>query len=457
MPDSQSGHVNWGNGHWDFDYSVSDSEGLSLLNGSFRGFRIIGKFSMPVIRVKYQTDGGWHDWRRPFGWGAGPYADQLRWKLGGTHGLQRISNRGNEYVAIYEFLVNGVRWLEMAIYARIGAYHIYQTWYLSEEGALQPHVWSKGLTINMDHDHHPYWRLDFDIDGPDHNRVWRFDADRGWRFYPREANDAKETTITLPNPPHQCDKIRERVADLRDQIQGATGSLLHGLAGKLTQALNELARCEGRVATQTNWYVRNERTFNGAWVVPGEDGAPDGFSGIDMAVRLYRPDQDVGWPFGVNGIGFSKGEPVDDNDIVFWYVAHMHHHAAEGGDAWHGAGPTIWVNVPPPPPLPLNFSITLSKRRNQTGGELTVYGTGFTPMGQVKISYINIPRFIGIKPAAGVIFADAAGKFKYTENFYCSSRNPDDAFLDVEVDALDMVAGLVAKATTPATIWVCAV
>ena len=61
MPDTQTGSVNWGFGHWKFDYAVSDSEGLSLLNGSYRGFPIFGKFSMPVIRVKYLQDGGWHD------------------------------------------------------------------------------------------------------------------------------------------------------------------------------------------------------------------------------------------------------------------------------------------------------------------------------------------------------------------------------------------------------------
>jgi hypothetical protein len=413
---------------------------------------------MPVIRVKYLIDGGWHDWRRAFGIGAGPYADQIRWHLGGSHGLQRIPNRGNEYVGIYEFLVTGVRWLEIGIYARIGAYHIYQVWYLNEEGIVQPHVWSKGLTINMDHTHHPYWRLDFDIDGSDHNRVWRFDIANGWRFYPREANDIKRTTITIPHPPKQeCEAIRNRVAELKEEIGGATGSVLHGLAAQLSRALNELAACEGRPqTTEASWYIRNERTFHGAWVLPGSsDGDPDGFSGIDMAVRLFRPEQDVGWPFGTSGIGFSKGERVDDNDIVFWYVAHLHHHASEGGDAWHGAGPTLRADVPPPPPLPLNFSIDVHKRRDQFGGEVIVTGTGFTPGGQVKLSYLNIPNRVGALETGAVITADGSGKFTNTDYFRCVSRNPDDAFLDVEIDALDVKSGLIAKAYTSATIWVC--
>ncbi len=59
----------------------------------------------------------------------------------------------------------------------------------------------------------------------------------------------------------QCDKIRnkvaqleEKIADLKDQINGATGAELHGLAGQLSQALRQLAQaqealaaCEGKL------------------------------------------------------------------------------------------------------------------------------------------------------------------------------------------------------------------
>jgi len=173
-----------------------------------------------------------------------------------------------------------------------------------------------------------------------------------------------------------------------------------------------------------------------------------------MAVRLFREDQDVGWPFGTNGIGFSKGSQVDDNDIVFWYVAHLHHHAAEGGNAWHGCGPTIVAKVPTPKPLPRNLGISVSKRKDQMGGEITVTGSGFTPGGQVMISYVNIPN----RPnpvSGGTAHADGNGNFSHWERVRCTSSNRDDAFLDVEVDALDVSSGLIAQAFTSATIWVC--
>ena len=288
MPNTQSGHVDWDN--WSFDYSVSGVEGLALLNGEYKRARIIGHFSLPVIRVKYLVDGGWHDILRLLGKGAGPYADQIGWKLGGSHGLQKISNRNNEYIGLMNYSLSGVRWLEISIYARIGAYHIYQAWHLSQTGVILPRVWSKGLTINMDHVHHPYWRLDFDIDGGDANTVY-FQDGEDWFYYPREANDVKDS-------PHN-----------------------------------------------KRWFVRNDDTHKGAWIVPGtNDGVADGFSRIDMGVRLYRPFEEAyPWPFGTGGLGFLNGENVTKTDIVFWYISHLSHHANEGGDAWHWAGPTIAI------------------------------------------------------------------------------------------------------------------
>lgn len=42
--------------------------------------------------------------------------------------------------------------------------------------------------------------------------------------------------------------LEQSVADLRDEIAGATGSVLHGLAGQLVQALNRLASARGELA-----------------------------------------------------------------------------------------------------------------------------------------------------------------------------------------------------------------
>ena len=399
MPNDRTGHIKWGS--WSFDYAVSGTEGLSLLNGSYKGVRVIGKFSLPVIRVKYLVDGGWHDILRFFGQGAGPYADQISWKLGGDHGLQKISNRGDVYVGVTSSFINETEWLEISIYARIGPYHIAQQWHLSESGYVLPRVWSKGLTINMDHTHHPYWRLDFDIDGADSNRVWVRDNEH-WGYYPKEGNDVK-------NP-----------------------------------------------KTNRVWLIRNEKSGAHAWVFPGaDDGQADGFSKLDMGVRLFHVEEESNpWPFGTGGLNFQNGEDVGNSDIVFWYVAHMLHHASEGGDAWHGCGPTIKfdLNRPTPPPLP-DFRIIVRVQEDQEGGEITVLGFDCTPGGAVEISFQRIPNRPG--GVQGYGHADGLGKFEYHQFVRCTSQDPNDRLNDFDVHAFDVNSGALAKALPSAKVWVC--
>ena len=91
------------------------------------------------------------------------------------------------------------------------------------------------------------------------------------------------------------------------------------------------------------WLVRNEQTGDGAWIIPRpDDGHLDDFSSIDVAVRLFHRSEELEpWQFGTNELGYLDGEYVGNSDIVFWYIAHLYHNAAEGGDAWHSAGPTI--------------------------------------------------------------------------------------------------------------------
>lgn len=472
MPDTKTGHIHWG--PWDFDYDVWGFEALCLLNGTFRGRKAFGKFSMPAIRVKYLCDGGFLDWKRQFGLGAGPYADRIFWKPADKkdYGLQRISNRGNQYVGFADSIVKGVKWMELCIYARIGAYHLAQQWHLSEDGWIAPRIWSKGLTINMDHWHHPYWRFDFDIDGTEPNRVWRFDVGKASSFYPREANDIKETTITLTQPANpECDRIRERVGDLKDQIQDATGSQLHGLAAQLKHAQDELDRCEGRAVTVTQWYVRNEKTGAVAWVIPSEnDGWADSFSSLDVGIRRFHRDEEAtpwvykkGWsprfPLGTwnfqddtGELGFLNGEDVSSTDIVFWYVSHMSHHAKEGADHWHWSGPWIKFNFDEPPPPPRHdFGMMVDIKRNLNANETIVRGRGFTPGGSVVVTFDGIPHREQMKR---YLTADRSSKFTLTESFRFTSDNRDDAFGKVEICCFDVTTGLMDKQTVSAAYWV---
>jgi hypothetical protein len=122
----RDGHVKWG--AWEFDYNVADTEGLSLLAGSFRDRHVFSKLSLPVIRVKYVQDQDLlHN--PVFGNGCGPYNDQISWDpedfgenlnpVAGPHHLIKISGEcGDRYACVKSLVADGVPTLELAVYRK---------------------------------------------------------------------------------------------------------------------------------------------------------------------------------------------------------------------------------------------------------------------------------------------------------------------------------------------------
>jgi hypothetical protein len=280
---AHSGHVNWG--PWDFDWEVKDSSGLAIRNVKYQNEELIYKASMPVIRVKYDRDGD-ND-------GCGPYADQISWGS-----LVDISFCGGARVCQQTYSSGGREWLELGILAEIGEYRIYQVYYLSTDGWINAALWSKGLQCEINHTHHPYWRMDFDVAGAANDQVFVYADNRGnegwgpgWHKYTQEQQDIK-------NPPvHQV------------------------------------------------WFQRDNSTGHGVWIVPGaNDGTFDAFAAIDIATRRYHSNEDEPWRFGAWGdVGYNDGEDIQEKDDIFWYISHLHHMAADGPGVWHHAGP--WLHV----------------------------------------------------------------------------------------------------------------
>ena len=309
--EERNGRIAWG--PWAFHYSVIDTQGLSLLDGFFRGRRVFYKLSLPVIRVKYVRDEDLT--HNPIlGNGCGPYNDQISWDtedfgenlnpFHGPHHLVKISDCGKRYICIRDKQFGGDNWLELGVYARIGAYHIYQAWYLNESGVILPRVFSKGLSCNLDHWHHPYWRFDFDLDGAGNQRVNVFNGSQFSGFVIKEGFF-----------------VNSAIGDAR-------------------------------------YNVKNLETGATAWVFPPavDESAgivgPTDFSRFDAYVRMYRSEEDINWPQKPeHEIGFTAHDNPDGKDIVFWSICHLHHHASEGKDHWHEVGPTIVFEIPEGPPV----------------------------------------------------------------------------------------------------------
>jgi Copper amine oxidase, enzyme domain len=276
---AHSGQTTWG--PWRFDWEVKDNAGIAIRSVDYLGERLIYKASLPVISVKYSGDA------------CGPYADRINWD-----NLLEISDCGGRKVCQRSFSAGGHQWLELGVLAAIGKYRIYQVWYLSDDGQITPRMWSRGLHCVVDHDHHPFWRMDIDVNGAGDDQVFVHDDGGpnegwgpGWHEYTVEVDDVK-------NP-------------------GAN-----------------------RV-----WFVRDNPTGHGLWIMPGPDGSPDAFAPRDAAVRRYRYAEDEPWPFGATGnLGYNNTEDVTQEDDIFWYTAHLHHEAAGGEIDWHWVGPYLRVH-----------------------------------------------------------------------------------------------------------------
>lgn len=81
----------------------------------------------------------------------------------------------------------------------------------------------------------------------------------------------------------------------------STGPLVYRLSGRTSRVVTSI-----KTAHQLTLPTANLLLYIGPYGVPV----------YRATMRLYRPEQDVGWPFGTSGIGFSKGDRVDDNDVV---------------------------------------------------------------------------------------------------------------------------------------------
>lgn len=284
---AQSGHTSWW--PWSFDWEVKDGAAIGLRNVYYKGELVIYRANLPVIRVRYN--------------GGTTYADRIYWENLLTGGdLCGVPFGCGIKVCQRSLNVGGRNWLEIGVWVILDQYRLFPSWILSDDGYIRPLLWSSGLQLHENHKHHPYWRVDFDINGAAGDQVFVWDNNRpnegwgpGWHKYTIEENAVK-------NP-----------------------------------------------ATARRWYVRDNATGHGVWIFPGvNDGFADGFSNFDLAARLYHyPVENCPWPGlypdDVGELQGKNGENIAEKDVVVWYVPHLFHDASDGGCAWHWTGPLFKV------------------------------------------------------------------------------------------------------------------
>ncbi len=289
LPALSSGFVAWGD--WSFAYAVGDDneEGLMLMDVRWKGVKVLHKASMPVIRVKYRGDG------TSLGSGCGPWADQIDW--GAIETLNDVPTK-----VIMRIWGNH---LEVAVYAEIGGYFLWQAYvFRTGDAALFPKLYSAGWSCGQsgskkDHKHHPYWRLDFDVE--DHlNEVWQLNTTSNPNEIMIGRFDAEGSSQRTSSQPNKWWRV--------------------GKPGSSKSVKVEIISNELRDQAGSPWFE---------------------FSRRDASVRRYHADEDEGWDFGAKGnLGYA--DPAESltgaRDIIFWGIGHLSHFwtaADQANPHWH--------------------------------------------------------------------------------------------------------------------------
>jgi hypothetical protein len=277
--------------------------GLELRYVNYRGKRLLFQAHVPILNVKYDGDacGPYRDWQY----------DEHCFQCDGTDlapGFRRAntapktactgSDAGNfTGVALFETECELTLTTEM----EAGWYRYIQEWRFHVDGTLRPRfkftAVSNSCVCNV-HNHHVYWRLDFDLNTPGNNLV-------------QEYNNPP----IIPNT-----NWHKKVYEIKRY------------------------RDYGR---QRKWRVSNTHTGEAYDIVPGPtDGVADLFGRGDFWVVRYHPteiDDGGSGPGAEAGIDkFVNGELVENQDVVVWYGAHFRHDVSEQGPGeCHEVGPTI--------------------------------------------------------------------------------------------------------------------
>lgn len=277
-----------------------DGSGLELRHVFYKGKRVFWQASVPVLNVKYDPGGcggpylSYRDWQNsPMPFDANNvlaigYAEPT------TPPSTVCDHPGTDSGTFSGVAVEkGASKLVLTTQMQAGWYRYIQKWTFYLDGTIEPRFGFTAITdycTTKPHNHHAYWRFDFDIDGA--------------------ANDA---------------------IDVRNFVWASVP----------TEVKDKYAPVAFR-----RWRVRDKVTGRGYQVIPGPgEGAADAWAVADVWALLYRFSEidDGGAVAGPNGdaahmSNYLGGENINGRDVVLWTHS-MHRHAA--GIGCHLAGPTL--------------------------------------------------------------------------------------------------------------------
>lgn len=292
--------------------SGTNGSGLELRFVDYRGKRVLYRAHVPILNVKYDGNacGPYRDWQNEEGRIQATGTDVAPgFRLCPTPAqtiLDSGSDTGNFLgTAIY------VQGQEVVLVCEMEAdwYRYVSEWRLHADGTIRPRFGFSavsGSCVCNVHHHHPYWRLDFDIQTAGNNRV-------------REYND----------PP----------------LVGSSN--WHNKSYEIQRPRDP--------ARNRKWRVENASTGAGYDIIPGADdgvatASPDWpFPKGDVWILRYRGSEiddgsvAIGPPFEAGLDAWVNGESLQNTDVVIWYGAHFTHDVAHESPGSHGhiVGPVL--------------------------------------------------------------------------------------------------------------------
>lgn len=263
--------------------SGTRGSGVELRSVFYRGKSVLKRAHVPILNVKYDRDlcGPYRDWQYQEG----------AFVADGTDVAPGIRMTATKPETILDNMTDTGNFRGVAIYStpeevtlvselEAGWYRYVSKWHLRADGTIQPRFGfggtQNGCVCNA-HDHHAFWRLDFDVAGANNNIVTEESALAPKEWGARYFFGAETKRIRSSLNPRR-------------------------------------------------WVIRNTATGEGYTVLPGEhDGSANTYARGDVWVLAFRSTE---LDDGRNSTGtnteadldrFVNSESVENRDIVLWY------------------------------------------------------------------------------------------------------------------------------------------
>lgn len=274
--------------------------GVEVRDVKYRGKSVLSRGHVPILNVQYVNGecGPYRDWQYQEDMFATPASGNTDPAAGirlvadgqiATTALDTGIDTGNfRGVAVYKQDVGNGTEVVLITELQAGWYRYLMEWRFGPDGTIRPRF-GFGATDNscvcFAHNHHVYWRLDFDVVQPN-NKVFRME--RGRKFLQPLATEL----FTNKN------------------LQTRRGLLIQNSAGNEAYQLmpNPTDGAVDAFGVHDMWVLR----FQGA-SKSSPTQLEDGISCVTCSTAFIQIDP------------FINGESIVDQDVVVWYGAHFLH------------------------------------------------------------------------------------------------------------------------------------